>query len=53
MYVLKIYMGVICVMTMKDDSKFDGELTYQFKIDMRNWRILTRALKNLKNLHFN
>ena len=36
MYVLKIYMGVICVMTMKDDSKFDEELTYQFKIDMRN-----------------
>ena len=23
-------------MTMKDDAKFEEELTYQFKIDMRN-----------------
>ena len=35
MYVLKIYRGV-CVMTMKNDAKFDEESTCQFKIDMRN-----------------
>ena len=40
----------ICVMTMKNDTKFEGELTCHFKIDMRN---LTRKLESLKNLHFN
>ena len=36
----------LCVMEMKDDEKFEKELTCQFKIDMR---ILTQALKNKKN----
>ena len=35
MYELKIYRGV-CVMTMKNDAKFEEESTCQFKIDMRN-----------------
>ena len=26
----------VCVMTMKNDTKFEEELTCQFKIDMRN-----------------
>ena len=26
----------VCVMTMKDDVKFEEELTCRFKIDMRN-----------------
>ena len=26
----------LCVMTMKNDVKFEEELTCQFKIDMRN-----------------
>ena len=26
----------LCVMTMKNDGKFEEELTCQFKIDMRN-----------------
>ena len=26
----------LCVMTMKNDAKFEGELTCHFKIDMRN-----------------
>ena len=26
----------LCVMTMKNDSKFEQELACQFKIDMRN-----------------
>ena len=28
--------GELCVMTMKNDEKFEEELTCQFKIDMRN-----------------
>ena len=40
-------------MTMKNDAKFEEELNCQFKIDMRNLKILTQALKNLKNLYFN
>ena len=27
--------GELCVMTMKNDAKFEKELTCQFKIDMR------------------
>ena len=30
------FTGEICVMTLQDDSKFDEELTSQFKIDMGN-----------------
>ena len=26
----------LCVMTMKNDAKFEKELTCQFKIDMKN-----------------
>ena len=28
--------GEICVMSMKNDTKFEEELTCQFKIDMSN-----------------
>ena len=28
--------GAFCVMTMKNDAKFEIELTCDFKIDMRN-----------------
>ena len=30
------FTGELCVMTMKDDAKFEKELTYQVKTDMRN-----------------
>ena len=30
------YTGELCVMTMKNDAKFEEELTCQFKIDMKN-----------------
>ena len=30
------FTRVLCVMTMKNDAKFEKELTCQFKIDMRN-----------------
>ena len=46
------FTGELCVMAMKNDSKLEEELTCYFKIDMRNLRILTRALENLKKLHF-
>ena len=33
------FTGDLCVMTMKNDVKFEQELTGQFKIDMRNLTI--------------
>ena len=30
------FTGELCVMAMKNDAKFEEELTCQFKIDMRN-----------------
>ena len=30
------FTGEFCVMTMKNDTKYEEELTCQFKIDMRN-----------------
>ena len=39
-------------MTLENDKKSEKELTCRFKIDIRK-QILTRALKSLKNLHFN
>ena len=35
----------LCVMTMKNDAKFGGELTCRFKIDMRNWQFWLEQLK--------
>ena len=45
--------GDLFVMKMKNDSKFEKKWIFPFKVNIRNRRILTRALKNLKNLHFN
>ena len=41
------FTGELCIMTMKNDSKFEEELTCRFKIDTTIWRILTRALEYL------
>ena len=30
------FTGELCVMKMKNDAKFEEELTCRFKIDMRN-----------------
>ena len=30
------FTGELCVITMKNDAKFEEELTCQFKIDMKN-----------------
>ena len=35
MYELKMYRG-FCVMSMKNDTKFEEELTCQFKVDTKN-----------------
>ena len=40
-------------MTMKNDAKFEEELTCHFKVDLRNLTNLTRAPESLKNFHFN
>ena len=38
----------LCVMTVKNNAKFEEELTFYFKTDSRNLRIFTGALKNLR-----
>ena len=38
---------------MKNDAKFEEELTRRFKMTWGIWRILLWVLKSLKNLHFN
>ena len=41
-------------MTMKNDAKFEVELTCYFKFDMPGIsQILTQAPESLKNFHFN
>ena len=47
------FTGELRAMTMKNNEKIEEKLTCHFKIDIRNWQIVTRALKKLKNLHFN
>ena len=43
----------LCVMTMKNDAKFEEELTCQFKIDMRNLTNFDLSARSLKGFHFN
>ena len=45
--------GKLCVMTVKNDVKFEEELTCRFKIDMRNLTHFDPSTESLKNLHFN
>ena len=47
------FTGDICLMTMKNDAKFEEELTFASKLTRGIWRILTRVLESLKNDHFN
>ena len=35
----------LCVMTMKNDTKFEEELTCQFKIDMRSLANFDRSIR--------
>ena len=44
------FTGELCVMTMKNNAKFEEELTCQFKIDMRNltnFNLSTRKSQNI------
>ena len=43
----------VCVMAIKNDAKFDEQLTDHSKFTWGIWRILTRALESLKNVLFN
>ena len=43
----------LCIMTMKNDAKFEKELTCCFKVNTTTWRIFTWALECLPNMHFN
>ena len=45
----------LCIMTMKNDAKFEEELTFWVisKLTWGIWWILTWALESLKNFHFN
>ena len=45
------YAGELCVMTMKNDANL--KRNWQFKTGTRNLTNISRALENLKNLHFN
>ena len=47
------FTGDLCVMAMKNDAKFEEELSCQFKIDMRNLANFDLSTQNIKNLHFN
>ena len=40
--------GEVCIMTMKNDAKFEVELTCQFKIDMMNLRNFDRSTQKSK-----
>ena len=47
------FTGEFCVMTMKNDAKFEEELTCQFKIDMRNLTNFDPSTRKSQNMHFN
>ena len=40
-------------MTMKNDTKFEEELTCRFEIDMRNLTNFDLGTQKSQNLHFN
>ena len=46
-------MEELCVMTMKNDTKVEGEITCRFIIDMRNLTNFDSSLENVKKVLFN
>ena len=52
MHKFKNYTGV-CVMTMRNDAKLKSNWLFSSKLAKGIWQILTQALENIKNLHFN
>ena len=47
------FTGGFCVMTLKNDTKFEQELTCQFKIEMKHLKHFDQGTQKIKNLHFN
>ena len=45
--------GELCVMTMKNDEKFEIELTYQFIINMKNLTNFDLNTRKSQKLHSN
>ena len=45
--------GELFVMAIKNDAKFEEELTYQFKIDMRNLTNFDLSTQKSQKLQFN
>ena len=43
----------LSVITMKNDTKFEDELTCHFKVDMRNLTNFDWSTESLKKCHFN
>ena len=43
------FTGEFCVMTMKNDAKFENELTCQFKTDTMNLRNFDPSTQKSKN----
>ena len=48
-YMTLKFTGELFVMTMKNDAKFEVELTCQFKIDMRNLTYFDSSTQNSQN----
>ena len=46
------FTGELCVMTMKNDAKFEEELTCQFKIDMRDLTNFDPSTRKSKTFAF-
>ena len=44
--------GELCVITMKNDAKFEQQLTCQFKIDMSNLTNFDLSNGKSRKLHF-
>ena len=47
------FTRVLCVMAMKNDTKFEKELTCLFKIDMRSLTNFDPSTQKSKNVDFN
>ena len=43
----------LCVKTMKNDAKFEEELTCHFKVDMSNLTNFDLSTRKSQKLHFN
>ena len=46
------FPGELCIMTIKNDSKFEEDLTYQFKIDLRKLTNFDPSTQKSQNFAF-